>query len=113
MPRVVDPKQTRKALRRVRKLAALKTEAETPPDYSGWETEFLNEVEQRLDKYGSAFANLGKGRAEDALSTLQAQKLREIEKKARGKEKNGGKDPRRSSFRRKPPKWAKPDAEEA
>jgi hypothetical protein len=103
MPREVDPKRTRKALRRVRRLAAMQTDAETPPDYSGWEREFLGEVEGRLEKYGSAFANLAKGRAEEALSTLQAQKLREIERKAKGK------DAPRSSFKRKPPPWAKPD----
>ena len=90
MPRDVDPKRTRKALRQVRKLAALQDAAtlvagETPADYSGWEKEFLSEVEARLDKYGSAFADPGKGRPEDALSNLQAQKLKEIERKARGK----------------------------
>lgn len=92
MPRDVDPKRTRKALRQVRKLAALQDAAtlvagETPADYSGWEKEFLSEVEARLDKYGSAFADPGKGRPEDALSNLQAQKLKEIERKARGKDK--------------------------
>ncbi len=93
MPREVDPKRTRKALRQVRKLAALQDaatlpEGEAPADYSGWEKEFLSEVETRLDKYGSAFADLGKGRPEEALSNLQAQKLKEIERKAKG----GGKD---------------------
>lgn len=99
MPREVDPKRTRKALRIVRKLAALEAKAseridpdtgEIVPgpqgvDYSNWESEFLNEVGARLDKYGSAFANLSKGRAEEALSHLQAQKLREIAAKAKGK----------------------------
>lgn len=110
MPREVDPKRTRKALKRVRRLAALQTEAETPPDYSGWEQEFLTEVESRLDKFGSAFADLGKGRPEEALSVLQAQKLREIEQKARGKD-DGDKPRARSSFKRKPPPWAKDNPE--
>jgi hypothetical protein len=104
MPREVDPKRTRKALRRVRRLAALQTDAQAtgaaPPDYSGWEKEFLTEVESRLDKFGSAFADLGKGRPDEALSVLQAQKLREIEQKAKGK--GDGDTPRaRSSFKRK------------
>lgn len=107
MPRDTDPKRTRKALRQVRKLAALQ-DAEgdaPPPDYSGWEKEFLSEVEARLDKYGSAFADLGKGAPDEALSRLQAQKLKEIEKKA--KDQASGKEPRRSGFKRKPPPWAK------
>jgi hypothetical protein len=110
MPRAVDPKRTRKALRQVRKLKALE-DGEAAPDYSGWEKEFLAEVETRLDKYGSAFNDAGKGRLEEALSTLQTQKLREIGKKAKGKE--GGKPAARSSFKRKPPPWAtpKPDDE--
>lgn len=112
MPREVDPKQTRKALRRVRRLAALKV-GETAPEFSGWEEEFLSEVETRLDKYGSAFADARKGRLEEALSVLQAQKLREIEKKAKGKDAGAPDAPRpRSSFKRKPPKWAKGKVEE-
>jgi hypothetical protein len=105
MPREVDPKRTRKALRQVRKLAALQDAAmlaagETPPDYSGWEKEFLSEVEARLDKYGSAFNDLGKGRPDEALSNLQAQKLREIAKKASGG-KSEPTDKPRSSFKAK------------
>lgn len=108
-PREVDPKRTRKALRMVRKLAA-RSAAATPsacasaspdaqdgdaqtgdapapddPAYSEWERTFLTEVETRLEKFGSAFANLAKGRPDEALSTLQAQKLREIAAKAAGK----------------------------
>jgi len=112
MPRDVDPKRTRKALRQVRKLTSLQEAAAgdgaAPPDYSGWEKEFLSEVEARLDKYGSAFADLGKGSAEEALSRLQAQKLKEIEKKA--KDQAAGKEPKRSGFKRKTPPWAKPAA---
>lgn len=102
MPRDVDPKQTRKALRIVRKLAAKSTApeiidpetGEVKPgegavDYSHWEKEFLGEVDQRLEKYGSAFHNLAKGRAEDALSTQQTVKLKEIAAKARGKKRKG------------------------
>jgi hypothetical protein len=109
MPREVDPKRTRKALRQVRKLATLQETgdgAAPPPDYSGWEKEFLSEVEARLDKYGSAFADLAKGAPDEALSRLQAQKLKEIERKA--KDQAAGKEPRRSGFKRKQPPWAKP-----
>lgn len=102
MPRDVNPKQTRKALRIVRKLAAQGAAAEIidpetgevkpgdgAVDYSQWENEFLTEVDKRLEKYGSAFNDLGKGRKDDALSTLQTMKLKEIAAKARGKKRKG------------------------
>lgn len=102
MPRDVDPKQTRKALRIIRKLAAKGASPETidpetgelkpgegAVDYSHWESEFLTEVDQRLEKYGSAFRDLSKGRREDALSQLQTVKLKEIAAKARGKKRKG------------------------
>ncbi|MDX2234123.1 MAG: hypothetical protein NW200_06465 [Hyphomonadaceae bacterium] len=123
MPRAVDPKRTRKALARVRRLAARSPVAETAPDaaepgfsdpaFSGWEKEFLTEVEKRLDTYGSAFTDPGKGSLEDALSVLQTQKLKEIERKAKGRAPDGGADRRpRSSFKRKPPPWARPAAQD-
>ena len=58
-------------------------------DYSQWENEFLTEVDKRLEKYGSAFADLSKGRKEEALSMLQTVKLKEIAAKARGKKRKG------------------------
>jgi len=102
MGRDVDPKRTRKAQRLIRKLAAKSAAPETiDPEtgevkpgegavaYSQWETEFLTEVDERLEKYGSAFHDLGKGRKEDALSMLQSVKLKEIAAKARGKKRKG------------------------
>ncbi len=102
MGRDVDPKKTRKAQRLIRKLAAQGNAPETTDpetgevkpgqgaiDYSQWENEFLSEVDQRLEKYGSAFHDLGKGRKEEALSTLQTVKLKEIAAKARGKKRKG------------------------
>ena len=102
MPREVDPKRTRKALRIVRKLAAKSATPESidpetgeikpgsgEVDYSQWENEFLAEVDKRLEKYGSAFHNLSKGRKDEALSTLQTVKLKEIAAKARGKKRKG------------------------
>jgi hypothetical protein len=100
--REVDPKRTRKAQRLIRKLAAMGPAAEIidpetgeikpgegAVDYSGWEKEFLTEVDKRLEKYGSAFHNLSKGRKDEALSTLQTVKLKEIAAKARGKKRKG------------------------
>ena len=102
MAREVDPNRTRKALRLIRKLAAQGAAGEAidpetgevkpasgEVDYSGWEKEFLTEVDKRLEKYGSAFNNLAKGRGDEALSTLQTVKLKEIAAKARGKKRKG------------------------
>ncbi len=102
MPREIDRKQTRKAQRIIRKLAAKSSALETidpetgevkpgegAVEYSQWENEFLTEVDKRLEKYGSAFADLSKGRKDDALSTLQTVKLKEIAAKARGKKRKG------------------------
>jgi hypothetical protein len=102
MPREVNAKKTRKAQRLIRKLAAKSSAPETVDpetgeikpgsgeiDYSQWEKDFLGEVDTRLTKYGSAFANLSKGRKEEALSTLQTVKLKEIAAKARGKRRKG------------------------
>lgn len=102
MPRDIDRKQTRKAQRIIRKLAAKGSAPETIDpetgevkpgeglvDYSAWENEFLTEVDQRLEKYGSAFHDLSKGRKDDALSALQTVKLKEIAAKARGKKRKG------------------------
>jgi hypothetical protein len=102
--REVDPKRTRKARRLIEKLAAqAATRDEVNPetgeiienkgvDYSGWEKEFLGEVDQRLEKYGSAFHDLSKGSPDEALSRLQSVKLKEIAKKARDKKR--GKEPK-------------------
>jgi hypothetical protein len=83
MARDVDPKRTRKALRKVRKLA----ESSPADGFSGWEADFLKEVGERLETYGSAFRDTTKGRPEEALSTLQHHKLAEIAAKANGKPK--------------------------
>jgi hypothetical protein len=116
MGRDVDPKQTRKALRIVRKLAAKSAAPETVDpetgevkpgegvvDYSRWENEFLTEVDKRLEKYGSAFNDLGKGRKEDALSMLQTVKLKEIAAKARGKKRKGMTTKKPLGWKNRPP----------
>lgn len=69
------------------------------PPLSDWEKQFLEEIEERIETYGSAFHDPEKGAADEALSSLQHVKLREIDKKARGKSKSrfGAK----SGFKRK------------
>jgi len=116
MPREVDRKQTRKALRIIRKLAAKGSAPETidpetgevkpgegAVDYSQWENEFLTEVDKRLEKYGSAFADLSKGKKDDALSTLQTVKLKEIAAKARGKKRKGLTTKKPLGWKNRPP----------
>ncbi len=86
MVRKIDEKKTRRALRRLeraRKAAA--DSSDDKPDLSEWEGEFLGSLEERLEKFGSAFNDPDKGNTEEALSARQALKLREIEKKAKGK----------------------------
>lgn len=116
MPRDVDSKKTRKALRIIRKLAAKSAspdviDAETGEvkpgdgsvDYSQWENEFLTEVDQRLEKFGSAFHDLSKGRKEEALSNLQTVKLKEIAAKARGKARKGLTTKKPLGWKNRPP----------
>lgn len=88
MPRDVDERKKRKALRKLRKAAMLAEQGLGPP-LSDWEQQFLEEVEERIEKFGSAFHDLDKGGSDEALSALQHVKLREIDKKARGKGKSG------------------------
>ena len=91
-----------RALRLIHKLK----EAEV----SGWEGEFLDSVETRLDTYGRAFADPEKGDRDHALSVLQQRKLKEIRTKVSvgGTDEPAGKPaaakpPTRSGFiRRKP-----------
>lgn len=84
MPREIDERKKRKALRKLRKAADLAARGEGP-ELSDWEKEFLEEVEERIETYGSAFADPEKGNLEEPMSALQTRKLKEIDKKARGK----------------------------
>ena len=106
MAREVDEKKTRKALNRLRRAKrAAETAAESGEEdraLSEWESEFVESVEDRLESFGSAFADPEKGAADEALSALQALKLREIEKKAKGKARKPMK--RGSGFKSKAPK---------
>ena len=106
MSRKVDDKKTKRTLRR---LARARREAETRADttkddhdkLSEWEGEFLDSLEGRLETFGSAFADPDKGSLDEPLSSRQALKLREIEKKAKGKARKPMK--RGNGFKRKSP----------
>ena len=80
-----------RALRKVRLVAA-----KEGVELSGWEGEFLGSVEERVETYGRAFADPEKGAAGQALSAMQARKLKEITAKAKGEE------PKRRFGRKRP-----------
>jgi len=80
------------ALKRVRRQAE-RAEVEL----SDWEGEFLGSVEERVKTYGRAFGDPEKGAAGEALSVMQAVKLKEIAAKAKGEKK---------PFRRRPKSYA-------
>jgi len=107
MPRDIDDRKKRKALRKLRKAQALAEQGLGPP-LSDWERTFLEEVEARIETYGAAFGDPDKGALDEPLSALQQVKLKEIDKKARGKR------PKRSGFSRKasPTDPEAPDARE-
>lgn len=64
---------------------------------SEWEGEFLGSVEDRVKTYGRAFGDPEKGAPGEALSALQAVKLKEIAGKAKGERKTM----KRGHFRKK------------
>jgi hypothetical protein len=97
MPRV-DPRVTRKALRRVQRLAKALCADDAPP-LTEWEAEFLEGVEARLNQYGAAFADPEKGAEDAALSVRQNVKIRQLTLKAKGED-----DRPKPKFRTKPGK---------
>lgn len=56
-------------------------------DLSEWEGEFLGSVAERVQTFGRAFGDPEKGSPGQALSAMQARKLKEIIAKAKGEEK--------------------------
>lgn len=115
MPRDVDEKKTRKALRKLRK-AAERAELEGI-ELTDWEQEFIEGVDERLTKYGSAFADLSKGGSEEALSNAQSEILRQLDKKSRGKSVGGFKQrkplkPKKGLSARKSDKFDDPETDE-
>lgn len=82
MKREVDKRKTAKALRKLRRVAERANE-EGGPGLTTWEKDFVEGVTTRLETYGSAFRDPGKGRLEEALSARQQQVTRVIDKKSR------------------------------
>lgn len=65
---------------------------------SEWEDEFLGSVAERIQTYGRAFGDSEKGDLNAPLSVMQAVKLKEITKKAKGEAKP---PPKHRGFRKK------------
>ena len=115
--REVDKRKTTKALRKLRRVAERASE-EGGPGLTTWEKDFVEGVTTRLEKYGSAFRDPGKGRLEEALSARQSQITRVIEKKTRkpktsttpAAEGDKKADAPRSTFQRRSPMNAKAGA---
>jgi hypothetical protein len=80
--REVDKRKTRKALRKLRQ-AAERAGGEGGPGLTSWEKDFVEGVSKRLETYGSAFRDPGKGKLEEALSQRQAHVARVLDKKSR------------------------------
>ncbi|MET0338236.1 MAG: hypothetical protein ABW063_10825 [Caulobacter sp.] len=70
-------------------------------ELSEWEGEFLGSVTDRVKTYGRAFGDPEKGAPGQALSAMQAIKLKEIAAKAKGEKPRAEKASR--TFRRKKP----------
>lgn len=110
--REVDKRKTRKALRKLRQ-AAERAEGEGGPGLTSWEKDFVDGVSKRLETYGSAFRDPGKGKLDEALSQRQAHVTRALDKKSR-KTKAGASGGvakpglQRSTLKRKTPLGSRP-----
>ena len=82
-PREAARKAAQRAAIRALRRAKL-TAARKGIDLSEWEGEFLGSVEERVETYGRAFGDPEKGGPGQALSAMQARKLKEITAKAKG-----------------------------
>lgn len=74
--------RARKYVARVRKISSQKKVDLTP-----WEDEFLTSIDERLEKYGRAFADPDKGAMNAPLSLLQGLKIKQIKNKGKTLEK--------------------------
>lgn len=99
----LSPYEAQKAAAKRAALNALKRAKRTADKagvkLSDWEGEFLGSVSDRVKQYGRAFGDPEKGAPGQALSAMQAVKLREIAAKAKGEKKPMA---RGGGFRRKP-----------
>lgn len=96
--------KARKARNAQRKIERLRAKLKETNELTDWEDEFSESVAERLEKYGSAFADREKGGASDALSFAQKKVVSALTKKAKG-EKAGSRFKSKGGFKSKPPKF--------
>jgi len=77
----------RRARSAQRKLKKARTELEALGEITDWEDEFIASVDERLEKYDSAFADPSLGGFAQALSTRQQQVLAQMRRKIKDKNK--------------------------
>lgn len=77
----------RRARNAQRKLKKARTELEALGEITDWEDEFIASVDERLEKYDSAFADPSLGGFAQALSTRQQQVLAQMRRKIKDKSK--------------------------
>jgi len=73
----------RSAANAKRKIDRLKRTLEDMGKLTEWEDEFADSVTERIDEFGSAFADLQKGRPGDALSFAQKRVVASLNKKVK------------------------------
>ncbi len=100
-----DKARIRKARTAQRKLKKARADLEALGEITDWEDEFIASVDERLDKYGTAFADPSLGGFSEALSNRQKQVLAQMRRKIKDKGKQAPQDPAkpqwRSSFKNK------------
>ena len=77
----------RRARNAQRKLKKAKTELEALGEITDWEGEFIASVDERLEKFDSAFADPSLGGFGEALSNKQKQVLAQMRRKIKDKSK--------------------------
>jgi hypothetical protein len=96
----------RRARNAQRKLKKARTELEALGEITDWEDEFIASVDERLEKFDSAFADPSLGGFGEALSNKQKQVLAQMRRKIKDKSKQApqedpGKLQWKSSFKNK------------
>lgn len=81
----MEKARERKARAAQRKLKKAKLELEKLGEITDWEEEFVDSVDERIDKFGSAFKDREKGGMSEALSNKQKQVLAQMRRKIRDK----------------------------
>ncbi len=88
--RARDEKAKERAARNAqRKLERLRKTLKDSGELTEWEDEFSESVTERLEKFGSAFADPEKGRPSDALSFAQKKVVSALNRKVKDRKKAG------------------------